>query len=397
MKYLHNFNQDDESLSFDIDNVSHTLLNAIRRLIISDVETIAFRTEYGQQSDIVINQNTSSLHNEFLANRISLVPIHIESSKIASFEPDSLEFFIQVQNNTTSSMDVTTEHIQIRDMTKNPPVLLSKASCQKLFPPHKITGDYILLNRLKPNRSSKLEGGEQLDIVMKASRSCGKDHARYCPSCVSVFTNRQDSRKVKEELNKKISALENEIQSEHNRSVTDAEKKDLVDSFMLGEADRYYMTDEDGEPNAFHFTVESDGRIAPHNIVYLALGILEDRIDVFQKKIDTEEELKIQKSDNVMLSYDFEFENEDYTLCYLYQHYLYKLFQNVEVPKIKYVGCNVPHPLENKMVIKIALHDSSLHSDYIKSIFKETSQEIKRLVKSLKNEFQAQKIFDLDK
>lgn len=397
MKYLHNFNQDDETLSFDVNNLSHSLLNAIRRLIISDVETIAFRTEYGKQSDIVINQNTSSLHNEFLANRISLVPIHIDSNKISSFNAESLEFFIQVQNNTTSSMDITTEHIQIRDMTKNPPTLLSKASCQKLFPPHKITGDYILLNRLKPNRSTNLEGGENLDIVMKASRSCGKDHARYCPTCVSVFTNRQDSSKVKEELNKRLLTQENEIKSEYNRNMTDLEKKDLVDSFMLGEADRYYMKDEEGEPNAFTFTVESDGRIAPHNIFYRAMEILEDRITLFQKKIETEEELKIQKSDNVMFSYDFEFENEDYTLCYLYQHYLYKLFQNVEVPKIKYVGCNVPHPLENKMIIKIALHDSSLTSDYIKTMFQETSQEIKRIVKILKSEFQTQKIFVLDK
>jgi DNA-directed RNA polymerase alpha subunit len=78
MKYLHNFKQEDEeTLIFDVNNLSHSLLNAIRRLIISDVETIAFRTEYGKKSDIEIRANSSSLHNEFLANRISLVPIHI--------------------------------------------------------------------------------------------------------------------------------------------------------------------------------------------------------------------------------------------------------------------------------------------------------------------------------
>ena len=397
MKFLLNFQQEHETLTFDVNNISNSFLNAIRRLIISDVETIAFRTEYGRQSDIVINKNTSSLHNEFLANRISLVPIHVDSRKIASFNQDNLEFFIQVQNNTTSSMDITTEHIQIRDMTKEPPTLLSKASCKELFPPHRITGDYILLNRLKPNRSSNMEGGEIMDIVMKASKSSGKDHARYCPTCVSIFTNKQDTQKVKEELEKKLSEKEAELKSNENRSMTDAEKKDFIDSFMLSEADRYFMVDAEGEPNAFEFTIESDGRIAPHNIFYSALEILDDRIDKFMKKVETEEELEIKKSDSVMLAYDFEFENEDYTMCYLYQHYLYQLFQNVDGAKIKYVGCNVPHPLENKMVIKIALHDSSLHPDYIKSLFKETSLEIKRLVKQFKQEFKSQKIFVLDK
>ena len=145
MKYLQNFvAENEETLTFDVNNLSHSLVNAIRRLIISDVETIAFRTEYGKQSDIVIHKNTSSLHNEFLANRISLVPIHVPSSQIQDFNPDKYEFFIKEQNNSSSSMDITTEHIQIRDVTKSTPTLLSKTACRGV-PPSKITGDYILL------------------------------------------------------------------------------------------------------------------------------------------------------------------------------------------------------------------------------------------------------------
>ena len=45
-------------------------------------------------------------------------------------------------------MDITTEHIQVRDISKSTPTLLSKAARKELFPPDKITGDYILLNRL---------------------------------------------------------------------------------------------------------------------------------------------------------------------------------------------------------------------------------------------------------
>ena len=155
MKYLQNFvAENEETLTFDVNNLSHSLVNAIRRLIISDVETIAFRTEYGKQSDIVIHKNTSSLHNEFLANRISLVPIHIPSHQIQSFSPDNLEFFIQEKNNSTNSMDITTEHIQVRDISKSTPTLLSKAARKELFPPDKITGTSFisfLSNNKTPN------------------------------------------------------------------------------------------------------------------------------------------------------------------------------------------------------------------------------------------------------
>lgn len=398
MKYLQKFvSENEETLTFDVNNVSHSLVNAIRRLIISDVETIAFRTEYGKQSDIIINQNTSSLHNEFLGNRISLVPIHIPSSQIASFNPDKYEFFIKEQNNSSSSMDITTEHIQIRDISKASPTLLSKSLCRELFPPSKITGDYILLNRLKPNRTSNLEGGEILDITMKASRSSGKDHARYCPTCVSIFTNRQDPEKVQAELEKRLEQKEALVKKQENRNITLEEKQDLTESFMLGEADRYFLTNAEGEPNAFQFTVECDGRIAPHNIFMSALNILDRKIDEFMTKIEKEQEFEIQKSNSIMFAFDFIFENEDYTLSYLFQNYLYQFYQNVEVPKIKYVGCTVPHPLENKMVIRIALCDSSLQSDYIKSLFKETSKEIKTIIKDMKGDMQAQKLFVLDK
>ena len=307
MKYLNNFKIDQESLTFDVNNISHAFLNAIRRLIISDVPTLGFRTQYGKESDIVILKNTSSLHNEFLAHRISLVPVNYDSKKIESFEKDKLEFFIDVTNNTTKPMDVTTEHIQIRDLTRDPPVLLSKEVCRKFFPPNRITKDFILLNRLKANKGSSSEDGETLNITMKADYSPGKEHSRYCPTCVSIFTNRRDDEKIKLELEKRLKEKEIYLQAQNGKNMTSEEKEDFIQTFMLGEADRYFLTDAEGEPNAFTFTIESDGRIMSHNIFDKALFILEDRINKFMVKIQEEEKMEIQKSNTVMFSYDFIF------------------------------------------------------------------------------------------
>ena len=49
------------------------------------------------------------------------------------------------------------------------------------------------------------------------------------------------------------------------------------------------------------------------------------------------------------------------------------------------------------MVIRIGLIDTSLNPDYIKSLFNETSKEIKKIIGLLKNEMKANKSFVLDR
>ena len=64
-------------------------------------------------------------------------------------------------------MDITTEHIVVKDISKEPPTIMSDAFKESLFPKDRITGDYILINKLKPSKSGIGEEGEQLDITMK--------------------------------------------------------------------------------------------------------------------------------------------------------------------------------------------------------------------------------------
>ena len=159
MSYLSGFKfKNDDTLTFNVSNLPVSFLNSIRRIMINDIETIAFRTEYGKESDIKIETNTSALNNEFLAHRLSLIPIHYDPKKINSFDRDKLEFFIDITNTTTKPLNVTTEHIKIREGDK----LLTREVVKSFFPPDKITGEYILLNRLKPNKSGETEkeGGE---------------------------------------------------------------------------------------------------------------------------------------------------------------------------------------------------------------------------------------------
>ena len=60
MTYLSNFSFEENTMVFDIHNLSHSLLNALRRLIITDIETLAFRTDYGRDSEIKVLKNTQT-------------------------------------------------------------------------------------------------------------------------------------------------------------------------------------------------------------------------------------------------------------------------------------------------------------------------------------------------
>ena len=61
--------------------MNRTIVNAIRRTLLSSIETYAFRTKY-EKSDIVIEKNETSLHNEFILDRVGLIPLYIDPKLI---------------------------------------------------------------------------------------------------------------------------------------------------------------------------------------------------------------------------------------------------------------------------------------------------------------------------
>ena len=76
----------DNSFDFDIQGnkeygLDKTIVNAIRRTLLSSIETYAFRTTY-ENSDITIEVNNTSLHNEFLLDRIGLIPLYLNPTDV---------------------------------------------------------------------------------------------------------------------------------------------------------------------------------------------------------------------------------------------------------------------------------------------------------------------------
>ena len=58
--------KDNLKLEFELTNLNVSFVNALRRIILSEVETVGFNTDDYINSDLKVIENTTSAHNEFI-------------------------------------------------------------------------------------------------------------------------------------------------------------------------------------------------------------------------------------------------------------------------------------------------------------------------------------------
>ena len=139
----------------------------------------------------------------------------------------------------------------------------------------------------------------------------------------------------------------------------------------------------------FEFTIESDGRIPPQIILYKSLFVLSDKLNRLMKNLDNEEVVTFKNSDCIMDSYDVLIKDEDYTLGTVIQNYIYYLYQRKEPKDVKFISTSVPHPLENNLVFRISLENSTNKENSIsniKKIFIGTIEYLNSTIVKLKGE-----------
>ena len=69
--------EEDGTLRFRLSGVNVSLANAIRRIILSDIPCVVFRTFPYEENKVQIETNTTRMNNELIKQRLSCVPIHI--------------------------------------------------------------------------------------------------------------------------------------------------------------------------------------------------------------------------------------------------------------------------------------------------------------------------------
>ena len=339
-----NFKKTGNKIQFNVKDIDVSIMNSIRRVILADIPNVAFDFQpYEFENKTVdIIKNTCSLHNEIILQRLSMLPLKFDENEISNFKSSKYKFRLQKINNTSKMMNVTTEDIEIYDENDKK---YNEKFTRKIFPKNKLSNDFILITKLKPNLFDNNKG-DVLEINMLATKKTAKDYAGFGYVSQCVYFNVVDNKQAKDELDKRLEKIEDL-----------SEKDDLEKDFNTLDKYRYFRKNEYDEPNYFEYHIESESRVSPEFLFFKAIIILKNKIEKLITNI-IDDKIKIEKMKDTNNFYSFEIKNEKHTLGNLIQSLLYNKFIREEEAKIiEYIGYYCPHPLEDNLILKIKFND----------------------------------------
>ncbi|XP_076096544.1 DNA-directed RNA polymerases I and III subunit RPAC1-like [Mytilus galloprovincialis] len=174
-----------DELEFDMVGVDASIANAFRRILLSEVPTMAIEK-------VFIYNNTSIIQDEVLAHRLGLIPIkadprlfeYRQEGDTEGTAGDTLEFQLKVKctkclkvADTTDPDDLYKDHKVTTKHLKWVPI----GNQAEIFKEGEIrpVHDDILIAKLRP--------GQELDIRMHCVKGIGKDHAKFSPVATASY------------------------------------------------------------------------------------------------------------------------------------------------------------------------------------------------------------------
>ena len=339
---INNLAEENDTLTFTLSGVNVSLANALRRIMLSDIPCVVFRTTPYAESKMDILSNTTRLNNELIKQRMSCVPIHISDT---SFPIDNYEVQIYKKNEGDVIDYVTTEDIKIKDLQSDK--YLSDAAVRAIFPPNKITGDYIDIARLRPKISEDIDG-EELSLTSRLDIGTAKQDGAFNVVCTAAYGYTKDPVKVNDHLTEMDKALKAEGL---DQETIDFKKKDWL---LLG-ADTLTV------PDSFDFTVESVGQFTNMDICRRAANVMLEKLERFDQAIKTNPELIAASETTLDNGYDVKMIGEDYTLGKAIEYVLYETYYKRGT--MNFCGFRKPHPHIDESLIRLGFKETTSKDD----------------------------------
>lgn len=346
---------DDRTYTFTLSPIHVTYANTLRRLMLTGVETVAFRsdmTSTGSTTDVVVKQNDTPMTNETLADRIGLIPINV--TEPLSWNSDKFVFTLKVAGSKDNTTYVKSGDFQVKEIvpTEDEPITVPS---DKFFPINSITKDTCLIVTLQPGSGTTQQF---IEIEAKATKGTGREHARFSPvsQCSYEYTPDENPQRIEEmfigwlDVAKKASGVEKGSERYN----------ELLREFNTMSIKRCFKVNEKGEPFSFNFTVETAGVLSVKYIVERACEVGENMCSRYVNinRGDLPSEITISSSDSRIIGYDFLIRGHDHTLGNLLQTWLVENHIQGDVnPKITYAGYSVPQPLRDEMILRIGVED----------------------------------------
>ena len=372
---IENMKEVDNILTFTLKGVDVSFANAIRRIILSEIPIVVFKTIPYEQSKANITINTSRLNNEIIKQRLSCIPIHIKDIEIP-LNDYILE--IEEENLTDTIRMITTKDFKIKNT--NTGKYLEEKDVRAMFPPYvppSGKGEYYIdFVRLRPKISEELPG-EKLKLTCAFSIDTAKNDSMFNVAGTCSYGYTPDPTQIKEELEKHKQKWKDE-------GKTSQEIEFESKNWSLLEGLRYVVK------NSFDFIIETVGIYDNEVIVRKACEILVNKF----KKLNTQleqDELQINSSISTMENcYDVILENEDYTMGNVLNYILYTIFYR-DTKQLSYCGFKKMHPHDLDSIIRLALESPTGNKVTIKTMLKYAIEESIKVFNKILDTFEPKK------
>lgn len=243
-------NMDGNYARFMITNENISLVNALRRSILTLVNTVAIE-------DVTIYKNTSTMYDEVLASRLGLVPLK-----------------------TVPQLKKTNKKIKFT-LKEIGPKVVHASDLKVEDPDFAPVYDKTIIMYLKQ--------GEQIDLEAEAVYGNGLDHAKFVPAHVfyhfyPIIDIKKDSIKNAAEIAEKCPVSLFEV-SGNKLSI----KKGMTESCILCKAcedlaGKDYI-EISSDPKRIIFEIESWGQLTVKEIIDEAIDELENEVEEISKAI----------------------------------------------------------------------------------------------------------------
>lgn len=355
--------EENDILTFCLSGLNVCYANSIRRIILSEIPTIGFKTMPYEENKCTIYKNTTKLNNEILKQRLSCIPIHIQDLT-TPIEKYIME--LHVENNTEIIQIVTTKDFKIKNRETN--TYLSETDTRKIFPPFIGLGNsqeyYIDFVKLLPKISETIPGNE-IHLECEFSIVHAKEDSMFNVVSTCSYGNTLDEKKIDDALKDKMLQWKEEGKTKEEITFETKNWKTL-------EAKRLFI------PNSFDFMIQSVGVLDNRYLVKKACSILEDKLVRFLDGIQNND-VKIADSQTTIPNcYDVFIADAYFEIGSILNHVIYTDYYNGEVKILSYVGFKKMHPHDDASILRMAFDGE--HNGH-NTIIQIMENSVKKIVK----------------
>ena len=274
---------DEEECVFDLIGVDASVANALRRILLAEVPTVAIE-------NVFIESNTSIIQDEVLAHRLGLIPIKVDPNSFEDYDESDgptdlntvvfkLEAFCE--EDPEKSSDENTMTVYSGDFEWIPQGNQEEKFPEGIRPVH----DNITLALLRPGQHIRLEA--------HCRKGIGKDHTKYSPSATASYRLLPQidfKEPLRGDLAEELKGMcpmnvfdIEDLGSKGGKTAVVARPRDCT---MCRECIRQEEWTDRVQlkrvADHFIFRVESVGSIAPEKIVQSAIGVLREKAYKFR-------------------------------------------------------------------------------------------------------------------